>query len=96
MNVNRVTIEVHGEYWFIVPHHAEGAAAFHKELEGYDSADTRAGMIPGISDSITPDVGRPLDGVPQTCGAGIRALGEDRLNESRDKLLLIALDSRVA
>jgi len=96
MNVNRVTIEVHGEYWFIVPHHAEGAAAFHKELEGYDSADATAEMIPGIPDSITPDVGRPLNGVPQACGAGIRALGEGRPNESRDKLLLISLDSRAA
>ncbi len=96
MDVNRVTIEVHEEYWFMVPHHAESAAAFHKELEGYDSADTPAEMIPGIPDSITPDVGRPLDGVPQACGAGIRALGEGRPNESRDKLLLNALDSRPA
>ena len=64
-----VTIEDHGEDWFVIATKAEEACNFHEEQEGYNPGDATAEMILEIPDGITVDIGWPSDEVLRSCGA---------------------------
>ena len=64
-----VETEGHEEDWFVVANHAEDAATFHEDAEGYAPRDATAEMIVEVPNGIITDVGWPSDEVLLSCGA---------------------------